>query len=116
MDVALAVRVLQGFERLRDDLDRLRVGEPAAARVRESRGVRALHEFRDEVDDALVRAAVYEADDVRVLQGGGHVNLAHEAAQRLVRDGDFRQERLDGDGLARLLVAREHDAAHPAAA
>ena len=61
-----------------------------------------------------MRAAIYEADDVRVLKGCGNIYLAHESLDGLIGDGDFREQRLYSDGAARRLFARQHHSAHPA--
>src|SRR6185369_3529491 len=71
--------------------------------------------FGNQKNSAVVRATFNKANDVRVIKCGSHVDLAHKAAERLIRNRDFGQQSLDSDRMPGLLVARQHHATHSAA-
>jgi hypothetical protein len=50
-----------------------------------------------------------------VIKCGGHIDLAHKAAERLIRNCDFGQQSLDRDRMPGFIVARQHHTTHSAA-
>src|SRR5687768_6656301 len=75
MNVALRVRVRKRLERLRDDRDGVVVTKATSTGFREPRGVGALDVLGDEIDHAVVCAAINKLDNVSVLQRRGNVDL-----------------------------------------
>src|SRR5512132_2427801 len=116
MDVALRVRECQRVERLRDNRDAVFKTEPSALTLGEFACIAPFDKLRDEIDDAIVRSAIDELDDVLVFECGGDVDLAHEAAHRFVADGKLRQQRFDRDSASSPLLSTEHHRTHATAA
>ena len=84
-------------------------GEAVAQRL-------AGEELRDRVDDAVVRAEVVDAEEIRVRERGDGLRLALEARE----GGGVRREALgkdlDRDVAVEFRVARAVDLSHPARA
>src|SRR2546423_10169994 len=85
-----------------------------AARFCQLRSINSFDELCNQIDDALMLAAIKELYNVRVLKGCGNVNLSHEATKSLIADGHLRQQSFDCYGASSLLISRQHHAAHPA--
>ena len=111
VDDPFRVRVLEGRERLADDVGRLRGREPPA-RVQELADRPSADVLHDHVVDAVDRPPVVHRHDVRMVEGGGRAGFAAEpfdeagvARQRTVED-------LDGDLAREDGVVRAEDLAH----
>src|SRR6185369_11912846 len=115
MNVALGVCERECVERLRDDRNAVFVRQSPTVIFSKLRSISAIDEFSDEINDAIVCAAIDELDDVLVLQRCSDVDLTHEAFHSFVTDGKLRQQRFDRNWASGFLLASEHHATHAAA-
>ena len=78
--------------------------------------VAALEELHGHVDEAVLLAEVEDGDDVRVVELGGRLGLALEAAAEVGLGGEGRGDRLDRDEAVQERVLGLVDLAHRALA
>jgi hypothetical protein len=76
----------------------------------------AFEQHHGQEEDTAVLADLVDGDDVVVLDGGGHLRLALEAAARVLVGGQRGPHGLEGDRPPQLQILRQKDNAHAAGA
>ena len=114
MDERVCVRGVERAGELLDQEDRPADAERAA--LEDLLQIGALNEAHGDVEEPVGLPGVVDGDDVRVVDRGRDVRLAHEALAELLVPGQLVRQHLERDLAGEPYLLRDVDDAHAAAA